>query len=323
MRSRFVHLAAALLIVSIPHSAGALDPGGALGGAGAPAGAGGAADAAGGAAGGALGAAGQAAGGSGVGGVGQAGAAAEGAVGAAAGAAGGGAVGAAAGAAAGGLGAAGGTAGGSVDNVGEAARAGATAGGGVTGSVDNPAAGRGVELGGESNSRGSGSAAPGRGTGGSPRGTAALSAEPPLTREQILRMGDVPAFIRLPFVLIPELVSDDDRSGGDAPRVVPRRNAARGSQANLRRRSRPLAAVPGVAPRTVSTCRNTIAAAAKPHGAISVEVASAGTPSRTGQGILRAPVEARIVYATGKQVQVRQARITCQLNAQGRVVALL
>lgn len=322
MRSRFVHLAAALLIVSVPHSAGALDPGGALGGAGADAGAGGVAGAAGGAAGGALGAAGQAAGGSGVGGVGQAGAAAEGAVGAAAGAAGGGAAGAAAGAAAGGVGAAGGTAGGSVDNVGGAARAGATVGGGVTGSVDNPAAGRGVGLG-ESNSRGSGTAAPGRGTGGSPRGTAALSAEPPLTREQILRMGDVPAFIRLPVVLIPEVAPDDDRSGGDAPRVLPRRNAARDSQANLRRRPGPLSAVPGVAPRTVSTCRNTIAAAAKPHGAIRVEVASAGTPSRTGQGVLRAPVEARIVYAAGKQVQVRQARITCQLNAQGRVVALL
>jgi hypothetical protein len=36
-----------------------------------------------------------------------------------------------------------------------------------------------------------------------------------------------------------------------------------------------------------------------------------------------APIEARIVYARGGDMQVRQARITCRLNTQGRVVALL
>lgn len=297
MRSPLVPIAAAFLIASIPHAATALDPGGALGNAGAAAGA------AGDAAAGALGTAGKAAGDA-PGSIGGAGATV------------GSAAGGAAGAGANAVGAAGGTVGVSQDSVGGAAQAGATLGGGATGALGNPATGRGVDPGGGNVSGGSGTAAPGRGSRGTPRGTAALTAEPPLTREEILRMGGIPPSILLPIVLVPE----DDGGGGDAQRS-PRRGDGRGSERALQ--ARPLSPVPGVARQTVATCRDTIAAAAKPHGAIRVEAASAGAPSRAGQGAVKAPIEARIVYATGQRVQVRQAKITCQLNAQGRVVALL
>jgi hypothetical protein len=127
------------------------------------------------------------------------------------------------------------------------------------------------------------------------------------------------ALVRLPLVLVP----DRGRSGTDAERVVPRFGLVRGSERDLRRLPRPLAPVGGVPRQSVDACRNSIAAGAKPHGAIRVEAVSAGTPSRVGPGVTGAPIEARIIYARMNQVQVRQARITCHVSARGQVVALL
>jgi hypothetical protein len=66
-----------------------------------------------------------------------------------------------------------------------------------------------------------------------------------------------------------------------------------------------------------------IAAGAMPLGAVQVDAVSAGAPTLSRGGILGAPIEARIVYARGGAMQVREARVTCRLDARGRVVALL
>jgi len=84
-----------------------------------------------------------------------------------------------------------------------------------------------------------------------------------------------------------------------------------------------LSGAPGVADETVEACRQVMAAAAAQHGATRVEAVSAGEVSQLSDGITEAPIEARIVYEQAGGTQVRQARVTCQLNAEGSVVRLL
>ena len=122
--------------------------------------------------------------------------------------------------------------------------------------------------------------------------------------------------VRLPLVLLPDRGEGDERGTG-------RLGTARNLTRPARQVSRPLTGVPGVSPKSVNACRTTIAAEARAHGAVQVEAVSAGAPSTARTGLMGAPIEARIVYARGGDMQVRQARITCRLNTQGRVVALL
>jgi hypothetical protein len=58
-------------------------------------------------------------------------------------------------------------------------------------------------------------------------------------------------------------------------------------------------------------------------GAVQVQAASAGTPTTLPNGVTEAPLEARITYEQAGEVEIRQARVTCQLSEDGRVLALL
>jgi hypothetical protein len=328
MRTQLLTWAAAVtLVASVPGLAVALDPagaaGGALGGAaeGVGGAAGGAADGVGGALGGAAGTAGG--GGAAERGADRAGAAADRAVNDA-----GQGVGNAAGAIGG---AAGSLTGGGADvgrGIGSAVRDEGgnlgTAGGNAVGAI-------GGNTGGSSDTARGGAAAGASGGGGTAArgrnasepapgpGPAAVTGTVPTARAEVPSVEGLPVVIRLPLVLIP----DRGRSGTEAERVVPGLGTVRGPERVLGQLPRPLSRVPGVARRSVDSCRETIAAEAKPHGAVRVEAVSAGAPTRARQGITRAPIEARIIYARGGRVQVRQARITCQLNAQGRVISLV
>ena len=73
----------------------------------------------------------------------------------------------------------------------------------------------------------------------------------------------------------------------------------------------------------IEACRRTIADHATAHGAIQVDVISAGTTRRLPNGVNEAAVEVRITYRREDQVQIRQADVTCQLEDNGSVVALL
>jgi hypothetical protein len=73
----------------------------------------------------------------------------------------------------------------------------------------------------------------------------------------------------------------------------------------------------------LAACRAALAEAAEPYGATKVDVAVTGAPRKSSDGGLSAPVEARIVYSRSGRVQVRQARVTCQFDAGGQVVAAL
>jgi hypothetical protein len=84
----------------------------------------------------------------------------------------------------------------------------------------------------------------------------------------------------------------------------------------------PLRAKPGTSLSIVQSCRSALVQGAMRYGATQVDVASAGRTTRVKGGGLSAPVEARIVYQRGSRVQIRQARVTCRLDATGRRVAM-
>jgi hypothetical protein len=72
----------------------------------------------------------------------------------------------------------------------------------------------------------------------------------------------------------------------------------------------------------VAACRETIRLAALPYGAARVEAASAGVASPDGRGGTDVPIQARVLYSSKGETEVREARITCSLDELGRVMAL-
>jgi hypothetical protein len=85
----------------------------------------------------------------------------------------------------------------------------------------------------------------------------------------------------------------------------------------------PLVGVGGVSPEMLSACRERIAARTQPLGATWIDVASAGNPIHLLDDGTEAPIAARITYEHDNKVQIRQARVTCRLDEEGRVVELL
>ena len=83
-----------------------------------------------------------------------------------------------------------------------------------------------------------------------------------------------------------------------------------------------LKAVRGTPPAVVRACQNAILSAARPLGAVRVKAASAGTLSRQRRGTLTAPIAVRIDYASQGGIEVRQAKVTCRLDAAGKVIAV-
>jgi predicted component of type VI protein secretion system len=80
--------------------------------------------------------------------------------------------------------------------------------------------------------------------------------------------------------------------------------------------------IPGTPVEIVAACRDAIIAAARPHGVLHVDAASAGRmqPQRNGQ--TAAPLEIRIVYARDGGTELRESSVSCILNGRGEVVSL-
>ena len=218
----------------------------------------------------------------------------------------------------------------SVDGVG-----GADVGGSVGTSNGTPGAGVGVdgELGGTSgglstgvgsggvgpgNSTGGPAAAPGGTTGGSVTGagpTASGTATTPdaatmpgaATTPGIRQATGVRQAITLPPILLPSKARSTKSGQG---RGYPLLSAA------------PLKATPGTPSAVVRVCRQAIASAARPLGAVNVQAASAGPLSRQGRGALIAPLHVRIDYESQHGIELRQARIRCHLDVAGRVIGV-
>jgi hypothetical protein len=78
-----------------------------------------------------------------------------------------------------------------------------------------------------------------------------------------------------------------------------------------------------IPPLGIAACKDLIAAQARRLGAIHVEAVSAGEPRRLRNGLTEAPLDASIIYQQEDRVQVREARVTCGLDQEGKVVSLL
>ncbi|MFN3688031.1 hypothetical protein [Salinarimonas sp.] len=111
------------------------------------------------------------------------------------------------------------------------------------------------------------------------------------------------------------------RGGPDLPvQFLPGRDAARAAAPPGR--LAPLRAAPGVDEPVVRVCWSALAAAAQPFGAIYVEAASAGGARRARNGEIDVPLRARVLYGPPQGNAVRESRVTCRLDAAGRVSGL-
>ena len=117
------------------------------------------------------------------------------------------------------------------------------------------------------------------------------------------------------------------RSGGREalpPALIPVTVVATGALALLPMRSLspPRIAADRASKRTLGACGASIAAAAQRYGAVDVDVYEGGRTVRSPRGGFVAPIHARVTYARGGVRQIRQARVSCQLNGAAKVVAL-
>ena len=83
-----------------------------------------------------------------------------------------------------------------------------------------------------------------------------------------------------------------------------------------------LGQVAGVPVGAVAACRNGIIRGAKPHDPVRIDAVSAGNVQRIKGGGQIAPLVVRIVYDRQGGYEIREAKVNCQLNAKGAVVAL-
>ena len=84
----------------------------------------------------------------------------------------------------------------------------------------------------------------------------------------------------------------------------------------------PLITQGGVPPQIIQGCRHALIETARPYGAVQVDVVSAGWARQDQNGEVVAPVDVKVTYMRSGARQIRQARISCQLDAQRKVLAL-
>ena len=72
--------------------------------------------------------------------------------------------------------------------------------------------------------------------------------------------------------------------------------------------------------RTVDACREVVEQTSAPLGAVKVEVVSGGPDRRIKGGVVEGPVDMRILYRSNSGYEVRQATLTCKMNARGKIV---
>jgi hypothetical protein len=103
---------------------------------------------------------------------------------------------------------------------------------------------------------------------------------------------------------------------------VPELGQVHGTKEALSGLARALRSVPDTPASAIRACRDRIASLSQPYGAIRVEAAGAGRLAQRRRGLTEAPIWARILYRRAGLTQVRQARVTCQLDAGGQVLAV-
>jgi hypothetical protein len=83
-----------------------------------------------------------------------------------------------------------------------------------------------------------------------------------------------------------------------------------------------LVSVPGTPRAVVRACREAIKASASRYGAHDVYAVSAGSLRRLERQAVAAPLNVRIRYMSRGGIETREAKVSCQLDASGRVFAV-
>jgi hypothetical protein len=110
-----------------------------------------------------------------------------------------------------------------------------------------------------------------------------------------------------------------ESSGETVVAWVPQTGFVRGTRAAVAGLGSPLRPAPGLN-RTVEACRAMVEPEAKKIGAQKVEAVSAGPQHRTRKGQIIGPVRMRITYARPVGYEVRDAVLTCVLDAKGNAI---
>ncbi|MDB5642711.1 MAG: hypothetical protein JWN07_2028 [Hyphomicrobiales bacterium] len=124
---------------------------------------------------------------------------------------------------------------------------------------------------------------------------------------------------QMPWQLNPVSGQSEARGERTVLSYVPSTGFVRGTPEALASIGQPLQPVPS-RNRTVETCRATVESEAVKLGAKQVEAVSAGEEHRDRNRNFVAPVLMRVTYAKPVGYEVRQARLTCTVDAAGKIV---
>lgn len=143
-------------------------------------------------------------------------------------------------------------------------------------------------------------------------GTVAVAAapEPPNTSA---------ASWQVPWQISPASTASKAQSEATVLAYVPNTGYVRGTPEVVASIGVPLTSAPGPN-RTVEACRDVVESEASKIGAREVEAASAGPHRRNRKGQYEGPVRMRITYATSNGFEVREATMTCIVDARGKIV---
>lgn len=143
-------------------------------------------------------------------------------------------------------------------------------------------------------------------------GTVALAAvaEPPDTSA---------ASWQMPWQISPATSASKAQGEETVLAYVPNTGYVRGRPEVVASIGTPMTPAPGTN-RTVEACRDVVESEASKIGAREVEAASAGPHRRNRRGHYEGPVRMRITYATSNGFEVREATMTCIVDARGKIV---
>ncbi|MET0428832.1 MAG: hypothetical protein ABW026_10080 [Microvirga sp.] len=123
----------------------------------------------------------------------------------------------------------------------------------------------------------------------------------------------------MPWQLDPESALSRAQGEQIYTAYIPELGQVRGTRAAISYARAPLNA-PAGRNRALEPCRNLIAKEAEKFGAVRVEATSLGPDRRDRSGSVEGPVGIRIFYPATGGVQVRQAALTCKVDARGKVL---
>ena len=143
-----------------------------------------------------------------------------------------------------------------------------------------------------------------------PLGVAALLIATPVAASPAFILGAVP------------LAISASQQPYEAWRYTARYGWVGGARDDVSTVERPLSRKRGTSQSIVSACRDALMRVAQPHDVASLEVVGDGKARRVN-GRTIAPLEVRAIYRVSGVHEVRRAKVRCEIDRAGRVIAII